>query len=436
MKKSSELKLERSTLVASQRKIADLLKTENRAMSADEKKEFDELQKQIDDMDEEIVRAEKFEENERRDAAKAPSLLGGGDGEDKEKEKIYQRFSITKALRSVNPESRSSLDGIEKEVHEIGVAESRAAKVGSDEDFSSSVFSLPMSYMRASQQTVSQDSGAYGGALVQDNAPRIVDPLRPRLFLEDLGATFLTGLTGGDVPLVVGADFTMEFLAEGASVSTQKKTIAGPKLNPKRAAGAVSITNRLLMQSSVDAQAMIMNGIRRGFVNLLQSAAINGAGGTAPTGLLSVSGVNVSTQAAAGAATWARIVELQALIEEDDATEMMLGYLIHPKVKAALKTITKDSGSGRFLLENGTIDGDKFISTSLVPTLDASGTAVYPIVYGDWAQLYIGQWGAVNIKVNPYSEDVADSVRLTLNTHADVAIANPKAFAKNAFISA
>jgi hypothetical protein len=47
----------------------------------------------------------------------------------------------------------------------------------------------------------------------------------------------------------------------------------------------------------------------------------------------------------------------------------------------------------------------------------------------------IGQWGSINVTVNPYSADLADSVRLVLNTHADMQIANPKAFAKNAFIT-
>jgi hypothetical protein len=60
----------------------------------------------------------------------------------------------------------------------------------------------------------------------------------------------------------------------------------------------------------------------------------------------------------------------------------------------------------------------------------------FPLVYGDWSQMTIGQWGAINIKVNPYSADLADSVRLTLNTHADMQIANPKAFAKNAWLTA
>jgi len=315
----------------------------------------------------------------------------------------------------------------------MGIEESRNAGVSTPAD---TVFSLPLSMLRATQQTVTQDSGSYGGALVQNQAPRMVEPLRPRLVFEDLGATFLTGLTGGNIPLVVGNDFAMEFLAEGAAITPQKKTFAGPTLAPKRAGGAVDISNQLLLQSSLDVETMIMNGLINGFSQLLHAACINGAGGVAPICLLSVSGVNVSTQASAGASTWARIVELQALIEEDNATEQSLGYLLHPKLKAALKQITKDAGSGRFLYEDGLIDGVKAISSSLVPVLDASGTAVYPLIYGDFSQMTIGQWGAINVSINPYSADLSNSVRLVLNTHADMQIANHKAFAKNALLTA
>ena len=132
--------------------------------------------------------------------------------------------------------------------------------------------------------------------------------------------------------------------------------------------------------------------------------------------------------------TVARVCETPTSLR--DATDNNLGFIIHPKVKAALKQIKKDAGSGRFLLEAMAIDGLPFVSTSQVPTLDAGGTPVYPIIYGDFSQMVIGQWGSINVKINPYSADLSDSVRLVLNTHADMQIANPKAFAKNAFISA
>lgn len=438
MKKSDELKQKRTALIAEQQGITDAAKKENRsfdAFTAEENTAFDGKQTEIEALTRAIKIAEQAEANEVLGAARAitPVTTDLNDAEGAEKGKVYQRVSIIKALRSADPSSTQKLEGAEKEMHEIGLEETRNAKVPGSEVPS---LSIPLTYLgRASQQTVTQDSGSYGGALVQNQAPQMVAPLRPTLAFETLGATFLTGLSGGNIPMVVDNDFAMAFLAEGAAITPQKKEYAGPTLSPKRAGGAVDISNQLLMQSSVDVENRIVGGLRNGFAQLLHSAVLNGAGGVAPTGLLSVTGVNAAAATAATAATWAQIVELQALIEENDATSENLGFIIHPKVKAALKQIKKDAGSGRFLLDAMAIDGLPFVSTSQVPTLDAAGTDVYPIVYGDFSQMTIGQWGSVNVTINPYSADLSNSLRLVLNTHADMQIANPKAFAKNAFIS-
>ena len=434
MKKSDQLKLERTAKVKAQSAIFTIAETENREPTEAENATFDGLQLAITALDAAIVRAETFEDNELMISAARAIDLGGtgiGNGEGKEKQKIAKRFSITKAIRSTLPGAK--LDGVEKEVNDLGVIENRNAKVSFDTDDDASGFSLPISMLRATQQTVSQDSGLFGGNLVQNNAPLMVDAFRPNLFLESLGATFLTGLTGGNVPLVVDNDFAMQFLAEGASVSTQKKTYEGPSLTPKRAAGAVSISNRLLMQSSVDVQSRIMEGLKNGFTQLLESNAINGAGTDAPTGLLNISGVLSSATTTASAATYALICELQGLIETNNASSKSLGYIMHPKLKSVLKQLKKDAGSGFFVYMDQLLDGFKSVSTSFIPVLSST---MYPLIFGDFSQLYIGQWGAINIKANPYSEDLADSIRLTLNTHADVAVAQPKAFAKNNFLTA
>lgn len=434
MKKSDELKVERTAKVKAQQKLVNDAKAENREMTEAENTSFDALTDEVRAMNQSIERAEVFEANELALSGQGAVRLdgsGAGDGEQKEKDKIQKRFSIARAIRLAHPGQK--MDGVEREVHEMGLKETRDAGIVNDVDTIG--FSLPVSMLsRASQQTVSQDAGAYGGALVQNAAPTMVDPLRPKLFLEDLGASFLTGLSGGDVPLIVASDFAMEFLAEGAALTPQKKQYASPSLNPKRAGGAVDISNRLIMQSSVDVEALIMNGLRQGFSQLLEGAAINGAGGTAPTGLLTYAGVNASATVASAAATRAMVLELEALIEANNSTEKSLGFLLHPKLKAALKQLATDAGSGIFVFQDNMLDGYKAIATSLMPVLNTNTN--YPLIFGDWSQMVIGQWGAINIKVNPYSADLSDSVRLTLNTHADMQIANPKAFAKNAFLTA
>lgn len=438
MKKSVELKQERTLKVEAQQKIVDAAKAENRDLNEQEVKDFDALTEEIRAFKAKIERAEQIEANELLLANRtaAPVTATTEDGEGKEKAKVFERVSFVKALREANPANSKGLTGAEKEMHEIGMTEQRNANVKDAEGLTPSL-SIPLSYFsRASQQTVTQDSGDYGGALVQNQAPRMVEPLRPKLALEGLGATFMTGLTGGNIPLVVDSDFTMAFMAETAAITPHKKEYAGPTLSPKRAGGAVDISNQLLIQSSVDVENRIKRGLTNGFAQLLHSAAIEGAGGTAPIGLLTYTGVNDATSASAVVPTWELIVELQALIEEDNATSENLGFIIHPKVKALLKTIKKDAGSGRFLLDNGAIDGLPFVSTSQISAIDDLGVSCYPIFYGDFSQMVIGQWGSINVTINPYSADLSNSLRLVLNTYADMQIANPAAFSRNQWFAA
>ena len=439
MKTVIELKKEQTRLVNAQSKIVETAEAEKRSLTAEETTEFDGLQTQIVEIRAELSRAEQFEENKRVTAeARAINVVGDGDGdgEEKEKNKVVSRFSITKMLR--NATEGTPLTGAEKEANDIAIAENEAAGVKSFDSKRGIRVMVPVRYFRgqqrATQQTVTQDSGNYGGELVNDSV-RLVAGLEPKLFIEEMGAQVLTGLSGGNIKMPVSGSYDFSWLAEGANITVAKKTITGPVLSPKRAGASVSLTNQLLMQSSIDVDAMVKKNLTAGWAKLLNGAAINGAGGSEPTGILNKAGVNDAGGSANLAATFAKIVELQGLIEEDDATDISLGYLVHPKLKAALKTKTLDAGSGRFILENNAIDGEKFVSSSLMPVGDDGGTAIYPTIYGDFSQLFVGQWGAVSILVNPYSEDLADSVRLTLNTHADVQIANAAAFAKNSWFN-
>lgn len=429
MKKSVFLKQERATLNQKQQDLIDLAKKENRDFTEGENTEFDNRAEEIRAKDVAISRALEIEATEERTAQ---AVAGGGasSSEEREKNKIQERFSLNKAIRTVSEGGK--LDGAEKEVNEIGLSENRNAGVATASNVR---FSMPIGMLRATAQTKTEDSGEYGGMLAQNAAPRVVEGLSPKLFLEEMGATFLTNLTG-DVPMPVANAYAMAFVAETATVTPVKNKFEGPILKAKRAAGAVDISNQLIMQSSVDAEMLVKSQILRGFSNVVQGAAINGAGGVAPTGLLNLTNVNVSAQASAAAATWARIVELQALIEEDNATDQRLGYLMHPKLKAALKQITKDAGSGRFLFEGGFVDGVQAMATSLMPILDASGTDVFPLIYGDFSQLFIGSWGSLGFVVDPYSAATSNSTRIVLNAYADAVVANEAAFAKNALLTA
>jgi len=432
MKKSAIFLQERAQKIKAQQDVHAKAELEKRDLNEEETLQFRTLQTEITGLTRKYEDALAYEENLRS--------LEGSEAIDfkpearKDKKKTAERaYSLAAHIRGA---MAGKLTGAEKEAQDLGISEraSRGLEINENAVY------IPESFMsRASQQTVTQDSGDYGGQLVSDAAPRLIDGFMPKLYLEQLGANVWTGLSGGDIPLPVSSNYTFEWLDEGETVTGQKQQFKGPKLSPKRAAALVSITKKLLMQSSIDVENTIKTRLQSGIRRALEGVAIDGVlASKQPEGILNKTGVLASVnQVAAGAATYANIVELQGLIEDADATEISLGYLCSPKLRSKLKTISKGTDMGGAICQNGLIDAMPTVSTSLVKKI-AGTPDTYPIIYGDWSQLYVGVWGGIEIIVdaNSTAAAAAASVNLIINMEADVQIANPKAFAKNNFMTA
>ena len=196
--------------------------------------------------------------------------------------------------------------------------------------------------------------------------------------------------------------------------------------------GAVDISNRLLMQSSVNVESMIRSLLFNGYDRALTSAAINGSGVTPiPRGILNTVGVQQSATVALATATRTMLTELPALVAAANAGEGK--FLLSPQLKEILQNIKTDAGSGLYLMDQvNQILGFSAVSSTLVP--DLTGGKV--LIYGDFKEMFTGDWGSVSIQSDPYSASLSNAVRLIINAHADVAIAQPTAFAVNKFMTA
>ncbi|WKW47267.1 phage major capsid protein [Myroides sp. JBRI-B21084] len=428
MKKSDLLKQQRTAVLRKQQTIVDKAKTENRDFTADEQTELDSGDEEIADLDKQIKTAEKNEEREARIAALDGSSVGRGfhgapmgNSEEKEIKKIQERFSISKAIRAAS--AGEAQTGIEAELNQEALKEARGLNLQFNTTDRS--FSIPASMVRATTQTVTEDNGDFGSQLVQTNV-RPIESFIPRLILEEAGATFLSGLSG-NVALPKAGDFAYNWLNETEQITLAASEIDGPILKPKRAGAGVAISNQLLMQSSAPVDAMIYNKLRNAAKLALEKAAINGDGVKQPLGLLNTPGILTAAATVGAAPEWKDIVELWGLIEAADAG--VGTFALNAKLAAALRTIAKDAGSGRFLMENLTIDGAKTIISNIIETLAGNET----LIYGNFNEMYIGQWGGVNFVAVDDPEKA--SVKIISNMWADVAIANPTAFAVNKFLT-
>jgi HK97 family phage major capsid protein/HK97 family phage prohead protease len=256
-------------------------------------------------------------------------------------------------------------------------------------------------------------------------AGSFIDTLRTNSVLGQTGATYLTGLVGDvDIPKRSG-DGTTYHLAEDADVADSDQVTSSVLMAPKTIATSIPLSRRLLKQGSPSAQAMVLSGIAANMAIGIDNAAINGSGAAGqPLGILSQTGINTQAVVAPGSPTWAELVGFEAAVELDEALAGNLFYVVNPGVKQALKTTSKDSGSGRFLMENGEANGYRVISSTQI---GANG-----ILFGNFSDVVVGMWGMLDIAPDAAAKAASGGLVLRAFQDYDIAVRNAVSFCKNA----
>ena len=337
--------------------------------------------------------------------------------------KAGRSFSLVKALKDLS-EGRG-LSGLEAEVAEMGAAEYRRmglAPMG---------IVIPSAFLRAAQ---GQNAGTSvdGGNLVETMSSRYVESLKERLVVAQLGATLLTDLVG-NVPVITSQGISASWSTEAEEASTQKASYAKATMTPHRNSVNVVVTKDLLRQTSYDVEADLISKITDAHAVLLEKAAINGSGSNnQPRGILNTEGIgSVEIGTNGGAITFGKVVDLETAVNSQNANRGRMGYLTNAKVWGKLKQTQNANGIGMIIELNGTLNGYKADYTNLVPSnlVKGSSQACSALIFGNFQDLYIGQWGGLDIVVDPYSSKKTGEIEICLNAWNDVLVAQPKSFA-------
>ena len=372
---------------------------------------------ELDALVKELDAANQLEAAEQRAAEQKLDLL---------QKKAGRSFSLVKFVRELS-EGRG-LTGLEAEVAEMGAEEYRHMGLTANGAVVASAF------IRAAQ---GQNAGTAvdGGNLVETMAARYVDALKEKLVVAQLGATVLTDLLG-EVPVITSAAVSADWGAEAAVANTKKANYAKAVMKPHRNSVNVVVTKDLLRQTSFDVEQDLINKITEAHAVLLESAAIAGKGtGNEPKGILSTVGIGDVAMGTNGAAiSWKKVVELETKVNSVNANRGRMAYLTNAKVFGALKTTEKATGSGRFIMEDaaaGRCNGYVTEFSNLVPSnlTKGSGSNLSAMIFGNFQDLYIGQWGGLDIVVDPYTSKKTAEIEICLNAWNDVLVAEPKSFA-------
>lgn len=425
MKNLKQLREERAQKIEAMQALNATASTAKRSLTAEEGADFDQLEGEIQELDVEIRRAETLEKR-----AKENVYAGGGTNHSNEPREVRE-YSLTRALAG---HLEGNLSGLELEMHQEAQKEARDQGV----TFSAKGLMVPAIVMSGNKRDNSVTMPTQpedGSAVVRDDAPLpMLSYLTNALVTRQLGARYLTSLRG---PLPI------EEITQGA-VSTWKGEIeelqksnikfGGGEMNPHRLGTFAVVSNQFLTQTSPAIEAMIRQELMQSVAREVDRAAIVGSGtGNEPTGILNTAGIGAVVLGTNGAVpTYENIVALEAQVDTQNALQGSLAYLINAATKARLKTTKLDAGSGMYLMPNSNeLNGYRVVTSNMVSGDITKGTGedLSAIIFGNWNDLLIGQWGGINILNDPYTYGTSGRVRLIVESFWDVMVRRAASFA-------
>ena len=307
---------------------------------------------------------------------------------------MEKRFSFIKAINSVT--NNLPLDDLNSAV----VAEGKAQMRKGGLSFGGQI-QLPVGEVRAAYT----DTSGNGQEIVATEVFDIVSPLRQKNVLVEAGAKFLTGLVGDCKIPVMGAN-AVDWATETGAASDGAGGFTDVTLSPKRLTAYVEISKQLLTQDSVDVE----NAIRADLVNAinskLEATILGDAAGTAtkPAGMF------YGKTTVKSATTMAKIAEVESSVEAKGVYGETK-WIVSPSYKAALRAVGKTGNGSNPIFQAGEIDGTPALCTGNV----GSGLGVY----GDFSNYVIGQFGAVDVTIDPYTQAKNGKIVLVINAFFD-----------------
>lgn len=366
---------------------ADELPEDEETTTDTEEEEVD----KVEEDDTETTKEEVVEEEEKEETRNHKFI--------NQRHTMKQRFSLLKAIKAV-AENRN-IDDVTAAVNNAGMKEMRKAGLNT----------IGQIYLPTEKRAVSV--ATEGVDVVATDLYDIIEPLRAKNVLLNAGAKFYTGLSNNvQLPVMTGAN--VGWAGEVGEVAGNT-AFDNVQLTPKRLTAFVDISKMLLAQDSIGVE----NAIRMDLINAINSkieSTILGSGAKtagSPAGMFNGKTPTKVTD-------FEGLVSLEALVEEKNVLGD-IAYIASPSAKASFRNMMKGSkGTAQLAFIDSSLDGTPVYSTSNV--------AAKQFIVGDFSNLAIGQFGGIDITVDPFSKASTGMVRLVVNAYFDATMIRPEAF--------
>ena len=372
--------------------------TENRNLSAAESASFEKLKGEITDLEAQESRQQFLEDAERRQTG---TVVSGSESF----ANIESRVSLLSVLRA-GMEGRA-LSGAEAEVHaELERRHGKAQNGG---------ILVPLAAFEQRANTTTSAADLVG---TDHRADQYIGPLRDSLLVKNLGVRTLSGLVGNVSIPKAGTGLSAGWVPEGTALSESNMTFDAVTLTPHHVGGITEMSRQLIQQSAPAIEDLVRQDLSYAVAAAVDAAIIAGSGLLGePTGIIGRAGV----QAAGIPASWDDVLDIEQMLAAVNVNPT--GWYTSPAVLTALRKVLKSATAGSDYIATAGRIGDLPASASNAAPVDTA-------ILGDFSQVLLGQWGAVEILVNPFAEAPyrRGGVLVRAFSTVDVAVRHEQAF--------
>jgi HK97 family phage major capsid protein len=424
---------ERQARVQQARALLDTVEGEKRALSDDEEKRYADLLSQADALNGKIQREQELEQREadlEQPMRAAIKPTATGDAAIGMNKADVRRYSL---IRAINAMATGNWRDAKLELE---ASQAVAKRMGFDPQ---GLF-VPYDWVAAQQgeqRDLTKGTNSAGGYTVATEllAQDFITLLRNKVVVMAAGATVLDGLVGDIAIPRQSGGATAYWVAESGAPTESQQTFEQVAMSPKTVGAYTDISRKLLKQSSISVESFVRGDLATILGIEIDRASLHGSGSSnQPTGVAGQSGIGSVAGGTNGLApTWAHVVALETEVAVDNADTGALRYITNPKVRGKLKAVSVGTDQ-RMVWENSPqpLNGYPASVTSQVSSALTKGTSsgvCSAIFFGNWADLFIGMWGTLDLLVDPYTGGTAGTVRVIALQDTDIAVRHPESFA-------
>jgi HK97 family phage major capsid protein len=423
MKTPQQLKEARAERVDALDSMMKAAEAEGRDNTTEETQRADDLVKEIEDLDQQIERAEKIQETLKRNAI--PVTHGASTSEARELTRAAKDYSLTKAI---NETANNRLRGLEREMQEEAIREFREAGISP-----SGTLQIPIALMeaRAISTTISGSTNVTG-----EVTQPVMQGLVPDSILERAGANRITGVAG-DV-LLPSLPSNATGIANETSALADSDAMAGVKISPVKMASRIDISQQALAMSAGSFDAVVAQQFRRHSGALIDQQFVENV---IADEAITYMERKETAAAAIGDITFQNVNGLVAKVGDANgisADSVFLGSFASMASARVTEAVT-NSGAGilqgdqmmgygafassvinkdRLTAADYNTYGEVYAGTAASTAITNSGAAE-PFLFANMADTYVCYWGGADLIVDQFTSAHLGVTRLIMNVYAN-----------------